>query len=235
MKLPSAEEYLQIVSKKTPGSLATLHNYRFLLKEDGKTLFCEESRHAIVFKAEYNSKVYAIRFFLHDDPELFRRYNQIQNYLAAKPFSWKVPVEFLEEEYYPVAKMDWVDGLSFTEYFDSIIRDPSLIGQLQSKLLSLSRNLEKNGIGHGNLNVKNIRFVKQGQDYVLKLIDYDSMYIPSFEGKDSLSSGTSSFQHPMRLASDFSETIDRFSFWVFITALEAFKTDASCFAARCFS
>ena len=68
--------------------------------------------------------------------------------------------------------------------------------------------------------------IKEGEDYVLKLIDYDSMFIPSFREKDSLSTGTSSFQHPMRLTSDFSETIDRFSFWVFLTALEAFKTDA---------
>jgi len=49
------------------------------------------------------------------------------------------------------------------------------------------------------------------------------MFIPSFNGKDSISAGTAGFQHPMRLASDFSETIDRFSFWVFLTALEAFK------------
>jgi hypothetical protein len=75
--------------------------------------------------------------------------------------------------------------------------------------------------------MKHIRFIKQGQEYILKLIDYDSMFLPSFKGEDSITTGMPGFQHPMRLASDFSETIDRFSFWIFLTALEAFKINPS--------
>ena len=227
MKLPTAEEYLQIISEKAPGALATLHQYRFLTEKDGKSLLYEKSRRNIIFKAEYNSKLFAIRFFLNDDHELFRRYHELQNYLASGEVPWKVPFEFLDEEYYPVLKMDWVDGETFTDYLNSIIAEPALITQLQSKLLLLSNELEQKGMAHGNLNMKHIRIQKRQQEPVLKLIDYDSMYFPSLEGKDSLTAGTSSFQHPMRLASDFSQTIDRFSIWVFVTALEAFKTDPS--------
>ena len=227
MIIPSAEEYLKIISEKAPGALATLHHHRFLTGKDDNKFLTEKSRRNIVFKAEHNSRLYAIRFFLNDDHELFRRYHEVQNYLSSKQLSWKVPFEFLDEEYYPVIKMDWVDGYSFTDYVDLIINDTSLISQLQSKLISLSRDLEVNGIGHGNLNMKHVRVIKTGIEPVLKLIDYDSMYIPSFKGKDSLSAGTSSFQHPMRLSSDFSENIDRFSIWVFLTALEAFKVEPS--------
>jgi hypothetical protein len=227
MKIPSAEEYLQIVNKKVPGSLATLYNHRFILEEDGKIPLNKISRNTIVFKTEYHSRFYAVRFFLNDDEEFFRRYRQIQNYLTPKSLSWKVPFRFMDEEYYPAILMDWIDGLSFTEYLDLIIDDPSGVSKLQQELISLSRELERNGIGHGNLNMSHIRFVKQDQDYVLKLIDYDSMFIPSFEEKNSFSAGTAGFQHSMRLASDFSEKIDRFSFWVFLTALEGFKIDPS--------
>jgi hypothetical protein len=224
MKLPSAEEYIEIISQKKE-ALPALRNFEFQLGKHGKP-FYKRSRHSIVFKATHNSKNYAIRFFLNDDPELFRRYQQIQGYLENKTFSWNVPFEFLGEGYNPMLKMDWINSLSLSEYLDLIISDSSRISQLQSKLVFLQRNLEKNGIGHGNLNLNHICFVKQEQDYDIKLIDYDSMFIPPFKGKDSFTSGTPGFQHPMRLASDFSETIDRFSFWVLLTALEAFKMDA---------
>jgi hypothetical protein len=227
MKLPTAEEYLQIISEKAPGNLATLHHYHFQTEKDGNGLLYEKSRKTIVFKAAYNSKFYAIRFFLNDDHELFRRYHEIQNYLATRQLSWEIPFEFLTEEYYPVVKMDWVEGNTVTEYLDSIITQPELISQLQSKLLLLNTELEKNSIAHGNLNMKHIRVERKQPEDVIKLIDYDSMFIPAFKEKDSLTAGTSSFQHPMRLASDFSHTIDRFSIWVFLTALEAFKTDAT--------
>jgi hypothetical protein len=227
MKLPSAEEYLQIIDKKVPGTLSTLYNHQFILNEDGKTYLNKTSRNIIVFKTENRSKFYAVRFFLNDDAELFRRYHQIQDYFTPKSLSWYVPFRFMDEEYYPAIVMDWIDSLSFTEYLDIIIDEPARISRLQQELISLSGDLEKNGVAHGNLNMKHIRFIKGGQEDVLKLIDYDSMFIPAFEEKDSFSSGTAGFQHPMRLASDFSETIDRFSFWVFLTALEAFKIDPS--------
>lgn len=225
MKLPSAEEYLQIIEKKPPASFAAFYRYQFLLRPDGKTCHYEKGRNAIVFKTQLNSNFYAIRFFLHDDPELFERYYQVQNFLNAKHLPWKVSFEFLDKEFYPALKSDWIDGLNFAQYLDSIIKDPALIGQLQSKLTDLSVSLEENGIGHGNLTPHHIWIFKKGQDYILKLIDYDSMFIPSFKGKNSLSVGTASFQHPLRLTSDFSETTDRFSFWIFLTALEAFKTE----------
>lgn len=227
MKLPSAQEYLHIVQTKAWGSLATLNHHHFVSTDEGKTYLHEISSNTIVFKTEFKGKFYAIRFFLHDDPDLFRRYAEIESFLRTRTFSWSVPFELLDKEYYPAIKMDWVDSLSFSEYLDSIISNPELISRLQLQLVALSQSLESSGIGHGNLNLKHIRLVKQEQEHVLKLIDYDSMFIPAFKERDSLRVGTIGFQHPMRLASDFSETIDRFSFWIFLTALEAFKTDPS--------
>jgi hypothetical protein len=226
MKLPSAEEYVELISRKEPGSLATLNNYHFVTNADGAPWY-RKSRQVIVFKAVYNSQTYAIRFFLSDDAELFRRYRQVQDYLEGLSVPWKTPFLFLDEEYYPVVKMDWVDGHSLAEYIDLIISRPSLLSQLQSKLVGLSRNLEEHQVAHGNLNLNHIRLINEGNDHLVKLIDYDSTFVPAFREKDSLSAGTSSFQHPMRLSSDFNETIDRFSIWVMLTALEAFKLDST--------
>jgi hypothetical protein len=226
MKLPSAEEYLDLITKKQPGTLATLNNYRFLSGPDG-TPWHRRSRQVIVFKAEYNYTTYAIRFFLNDDAELFRRNHEIQEHLHPLNLSWKTPFNFLNEEYYPVVKMDWVEGNSLGEYIDLIINTPGLLTQLQSNLVQLSRSLEEHQVAHGNLNLNHIRLVAEGNNHTIKLIDYDSMFVPSLREKDSLTAGTSSFQQPMRLSSDFNETIDRFSIWVLVTALEAFKLDPS--------
>ncbi|HEY6956849.1 MAG TPA: hypothetical protein VI385_16470, partial [Flavisolibacter sp.] len=226
MKLPSAEEFIEIVRKKDARGLAGLYNYEFVSTADGNPWY-HKSRRAIVFKAENNARFFAVRFFLDDDEQLFRRYHEVERYLESIDVSWKTSLVFLDEEYYPSTRMDWVDGYSLGEYIDLIISQPLLISQLQSKLVSLYQSLEQNGVGHGNLNLHNIRLTNESKDHTIKLIDYDSMFVPAFREKDSLSAGTSSFQHPMRLSSDFNETIDRFSIWVLLTALEAFKIDSS--------
>ncbi len=221
MELPSAQQYLEIVAKKS-GNLGLLADHHFLLRNDNQ-YFYELGRNTIVFKTSRNSNFYAARFFLNDDPELFRRYHDVQNYLESKKLFWKLPFEFLDNGLYPVVLMEWVESLSLSEYIDSIITDTQALGELQSKLLELSCNLEENGIGHSNLNLQHIRIKREGNGYSLKLIDYDAMFVPPFKGKSSLSVGTLGFQHPMSLTSDYSEKTDRFSFWVFLTALEAFK------------
>src|SRR5690606_27500819 len=61
----------------------------------------------------------------------------------------------------------------------------------------------------------------------VRLIDYDGMYVPHLYGKKALELGRSEFQHPNRTQYDFDPEMDRFSFWVMITALEALKYDHS--------
>ncbi len=51
------------------------------------------------------------------------------------------------------------------------------------------------------------------------------MYVPDLAHKKSIEKGRSEFQHPKRTLNNFSPEMDRFSFWVMITALEALKHD----------
>jgi hypothetical protein len=51
------------------------------------------------------------------------------------------------------------------------------------------------------------------------------MFIPGFEYKQSIEKGRSEFQHPKRTLNNFGPEMDRFSFWVIITAIEALKVD----------
>jgi hypothetical protein len=92
--------------------------------------------------------------------------------------------------------------------------------------VKVSRSLEKNLVGHGDIQCGNIIIQEDSKgNPKIKLIDYDGMYIPSFKNKENLERGRAEFQHPNRLNQKFDEKIDRFSFWVILTAIEALKYD----------
>jgi hypothetical protein len=254
MPLPSVEQYSIVIDKRDPLFLSTLTRYDFLFKENGsKKEYCfSKGESAAVFKAVKGSKSFAmrsflkgepetkvvkglksfaIRCFLRPHPETFNRYQQIAAFISTKALPWKVGFEFLDNEiliddqYYPVLKMDWEDGIPINQFIDDNANNDAQLSKLQKKLVALSQNLEENGIGHGNLEYSNI-LVNEQQDVLLKLIDYDSMFIPAFRGEKSLETGNRGFQPPERTLLHFSETIDRFSIWVMLTTLEAVKINA---------
>lgn len=254
MPLLSVEQYSDVIEKRDPLSLSTLTRYDFLFKENGakkEYCFCK-GESAAVFKAVKGSKsfamrsflkgepetkvvkglkTFAIRCFLKPNPEIFNRYQQIANFLATKELQWKVPFEFLDNEvliddqYYPVLKMDWEDGIPLNQFIDNNADNATQLSKLQKKLVALSQNLEENGIGHGNLEYSNI-LITDGQDLSLKLLDYDSMFIPAFQGEKSCETGNQGFQPPARTLLHFSKNIDRFSIWVMLATLEAVKVSA---------
>gem|GEM_PF-3443607 len=230
MPLPSLEQYFYLLTERESLSSSQLGDYEFLSDASGKYLY-KHGTTAVVFKARKGNKHYAIRFFLREEPQLFRRYEQISSYLENKQLEWKVGFKFLErgiffeEQFYPVIIMDWAEGLPLNQFIDEEIFNQSLLFGLQKKLANLSDSLEKNHIGHGDLKFDNILIDRNGADFSFKLVDYDSFYVPDFEGLKNLEPGSPGFQHPRRLASDFSERVDRFSLWVMLTALEALKHD----------
>src|SRR5215203_733498 len=231
--LPSIEQYEAIIGRKEVPSLSTLTDHYFLFREkNGYKEYCfNMGTSAAVFKAIKGSQTYAVRCFLRGGLETFERYQQLAAFLASKDLFWKVEFDFLETEilfegqYYPVVKMHWEDGPPLHQFIAAHLYDHYSLDSLQSKLVELSKNLEENGIGHGDLKYNNILTEQQGTDFILKLIDYDSMFIPAFEGKRNLETGSPGFQPLKRLSSHFSEIIDRFSIWVMLTTLEAVKVD----------
>jgi hypothetical protein len=232
MPLPSVEQYAGILEKKIPATLSTLNEYTFLYKEGAeKNIVFSIGTSAVVFKATKDSKNFAIRCFLRGELETFNRYKALYAYLSSRELFWKVGFEVLENEilfegqFLPVIKMDWVDGIALNDYIDQHLTDIPALSMLQKRIVQLSHSLEENNIGHGDLKYNNIIIVPNGVDYTLKLIDYDSMFIPEFTGRHNLETGSPGFQPLKRLSSDFSSIIDRFSIWVMLTSLEAVKAD----------
>jgi hypothetical protein len=231
MLFPSTDQYSKLIEEKAPGTWYALNEYTFRSIVPGQASPYIQGKSCIIFKAEKHGVQYAIRCFVNADPEIFKRYDEVCTYLSSRKLSWRTDCEYLrnelrfEGEQYPVVKMEWINGVPLNKFIDQAISDPARLSKLQQDLVALSQNLEQNGIGHGDLNFNHILVTGSVTDFTLRLVDYDAMFVPAFGGENSTVSGTPGFQHPGRLASDYSETIDRFSIWVLITGLEALKQD----------
>ncbi len=234
MALPSIEQYISVIRKMDPTTLSTLLYFDFNIEaEQGAEFVMNTGTSAVAVKAKNEGRNYAIRFFLRGDEDTFRRYQVLATFLANKDFSWRVPFQFLKNEvlidglFYPIVKMDWVEGTPLNDFIESNAGDKQVLLNLQQKLAALSGTLEDAGVGHGDLKYNNIFIGKDDYDFNVKLIDYDSMFIPAFAGKKSLEIGSPGFQPLKRLSSHFFKEIDRFSIWVLLATIEAVSTDAT--------
>ena len=167
---------------------------------------------------------WAVRFFHKEVPDLQERYGYISKFLQGKTDNFFVGFIYEPEgikvqgNWYPIVKMDWVDGKALSEYIDNEITNPSRLNNLSNQLKLISKRLNELKIGHGDLQHGNILVRSDGS---LVLIDYDGMYVPSMPYKYSNELGHVAFQHPDRTSSFFNEKIDRFSIIVLYVSLLA--------------
>jgi len=230
---PTIGEYNQLIQKTGGGAFRSLNGINLIPSRTSpiKVFLFGSGAFAAVFKGQLHGKNYAIRCFLTAENETINRYKTICNYLNEIETSWKTECEFIENEInldgnkYPVLKMEWLDGLLINQFVTKHLSDNNILTELQHKFLAISNELEKNKIGHGDIQCGNIIINGTQADFQIKLIDYDGMFVPELKNRKSLEKGRSEFQHPKRTTSNFNSEMDRFSFWVIVTALEALKMD----------
>jgi len=223
---PTLSEYNKTIQVQGANAFRTLNNIFFIPARTTpiKIYSFGSGSFAVVFKALENNKEIAIRCFIGTDINYIERYRKIDNYLKKIEESWKSNVEFIDNEilvgdkYFPVLKMDWVDGLLLEKYIDLNLYNNEILLKLQKQLVKTSRSLEKNKISHGDIQEGNIIIQETNGSPKVKLIDYDGMYIPDFQGEKQIERGRSEYQHPDRASFKFDEKIDRFSFWVILCA-----------------
>lgn len=233
MNYPSIGEYNQVIQKRGGNSFRTLFGINLIPSRTKpvKVYLFGSGAFAAVFKGSINGNTYAIRCFLSAENETIERYKSICKYISQLNSSWKTESEFIDNEItvngkaYPVLKMEWINGVLINEFVSQHLSNNNILSELQNKLISISEDLEKNKVGHGDLQCGNIVISGYSSNFQVKLIDYDGMYVPELAFKKSIEKGRSEFQHPKRTLNNFNPEMDRFSFWVMLTALEALKID----------
>ncbi len=132
----------------------------------------------------------------------------------------------LDEDDIPGLLMEW-GGETLSEVIYSKGNDLKRPTSKQYRLLAdnfynICRKMKEVGVVHGDLSALNILI---DQDWKIKLIDYDSLYIPSMDVVGSqFNFGTGGFQHPGRLqATENTMADDNFSQLIIYISLLAYS------------
>ncbi|MEI6065436.1 MAG: pentapeptide repeat-containing protein, partial [Pseudanabaena sp. ELA748] len=184
---------------------------------------------ATVYKLTLGDRAWAVRCFTRTpQSDVQRRYRLISEYLSQHQIPYLVDFEFLTQgvlvkgEWYPILKMDWVQGSELDRYIGEYIHDSQVLLRLERQLKQLQNDLQQVGIAHGDLQHGNIMVNAHGD---LKLVDYDGMYVPALRGAPPLEVGHPNYQPPMRSLNDFGDRLDEFSFEVISLSLRALATE----------
>jgi len=231
----TALQYNDVIKKRGAQAFTTLSNIEFspVRKIPVPIYLYGTGANAVVFKGERKGRTVAIRCFLNLNAKRIERYSKICSHLKMISPGWKVSTNLLQNEIevnnrkLPVLTMDWVEGKPINEFVAKHLHQNNVLSDLQTKLVTLSTELEECNVGHGDIQCGNMLIVGDSLDFKIKLIDYDGMYVPSLTGEPAIEVGRSEFQHPKRDTSNFNDRIDRFPIWVMIIALEALKIDKS--------
>ena len=184
---------------------------------------------ACVYPVSVGNHTYAIRCFTREVSDQQSRYGELSNYLLnVLPPSF-VHFEYLEQginlrgDWYPIVKMEWVEGELLSRFVESSLNHPDTLRRVAAQwrggpTASLrGLRIAHNDLQHGNVMVQ--------QDGSIRLVDYDGMYLPRFRGQRSPELGHKNYQHPLRSSEHYDENVDNFPSLVIYVSLLAIASD----------
>lgn len=204
---------------------------------------CYSGGFCLVYPVVKGNEKYAFRVWHTEIADIKNRLKQISNYLASHPLPYFVDFEYVDnalrvldeegnEQKIDAVRMEWVEGKNLVEYIDSIISDGTKTDETKrNKLCKLASDfkdmvihLHREEIAHGDLQHGNI--IIDASDRI-KLVDYDSVYVPTFNGEKQVTSGLAAYQHPSRKGNNLitSKTDDYFSEQIIYLSILCFAED----------
>jgi hypothetical protein len=179
-----------------------------------------------------NGTRWAVKCFTREVPGLHDRYQEISRCLQQIRLSFTVKFTYLEQGirirggWFPVLKMQWIEGLALNEFVRENLDKPGMLHALLQVWSRMGVRLREAGIAHADLQHGNVLLVpgRTPTSLALKLIDYDGMFVPSLAGKRSVEVGHPSYQHPQRVREGtFSPEVDRFPLLLIAAALRCLE------------
>src|SRR5262249_370330 len=127
-------------------------------------------------------------------------------------------------QWYPILKMDWVEGFGLNQFIKEHADNPPVLELLSRIWLRLAQRLRDTNMAHADLQHGNVLLVpgSQARSLAVRLIDYDGMFVPALARTKSGEVGHPAYQHPQRLREGtYSAEVDRFPHLVIYTALRS--------------
>jgi len=184
---------------------------------------------ASVYKATDGEASWAVRCFLNNRIEQKARYEHISDFVLFDNLESTVDFYYLDKgikvkgKWYPCLKMTWVEGLTLDRYIEQSYSDTNKMTNLLKSFHQMVGELEGAGIGHGDLQHGNIIVTDKG----LRLVDYDTLFVPALSGLKSLEFGHPNYQHPNRNENHFDPNVDNFSRWLIHASIFCLAVDPS--------
>ena len=161
---------------------------------------------SIVFPFTAGSNAFALRCWTRDIEDVETRYQGISNYLKQKSLPYFVEFEYVPEGIlvngikWPITRMEWAEGETLCQFIEDNLHDAGLLQTAAAEFLKMVETLHGHQISHGDLQDGNILLKRNGPDVAVKLIDYDSVFVPSLQGYPDNIVGLPEYQHPHRIA-----------------------------------
>ena len=178
---------------------------------------------ACVFKVTTGGGNVAVRCFTREVRDQQERYGHLSDYLkGVKPEAF-VGFEYVDRgirvkgHWYPIVRMDWAEGDRLDKFVADHIDRPDAFLDLAARWRGVNGTLRGLKIAHNDLQHGNVMVQEQG---ALRLVDYDGIFLPRFDGQPSPEIGHRHYQHPKRSNQDYHAGIDNFpSLVVYLTLL----------------
>ena len=172
-----------------------------------------------VFPIKVSSDIYALRCWIADIGEAETRYREISNYLMQCHLPYFVDFVYVPEgilvgiNKYPITRMEWAEGETLCDFIKHNLQDARCLKTAAVEFQKMVAALHAHQISHGDLQDGNILLKRNGTDVEIKLIDYDSVFVPALRGQPDNIVGVPAYQHPQRIAGGggANEKVDYFS------------------------
>jgi hypothetical protein len=177
-----------------------------------------------------DGRAWAVKCFTREVDSLEARYQALADHLRQASPAFIVRFDFLRDgirvrgRWYPIVKMDWVEGVTLSDFVRLHADKPAVMERLAKKWVKLSLQLRQAKMAHGDFQHANV-LLEPGEKAThlsLRLIDYDGMFVPALAASKSAETGHPNYRHPRRINEGvYNAEIDRFPHLVIYTALRA--------------
>ena len=183
---------------------------------------------ACVYKVETPQRTCAIRCFTREAKNQDYRYNHLSSFLQDIQPPTFVDFEYHEQgimtrdgHWYPIILMEWAEGRTLDKHIGDCLSQGQGLDRIAARWRGAVKSVNDLQIAHNDLQHGNV-IVQNGQ---IRLVDYDGVFLPEFQGELSPETGHKNYQHPQRSAADYSAAIDNFPALIIHASILALQAD----------
>lgn len=225
--MPSISEILDSVSVPALIKDEVIRNGNF--EKSSRGVIYYSGGFTVVFPVYSNGHKWAFRCWHTEMGNVRKRFKVIADYVNQLNSSYFCNFYYCDSglivdgKVFPTTRMDWINGKTINQYIAKNAENKELVLILADKFLRMTDSLHKYHIAHGDLQHGNIIITDTGD---IKLVDYDSLFVPGLEGESDIITGKAEFQHPKRNQLKItSEKLDYFSEIVIYISILAIAED----------